>query len=133
MKKIIYILIVLGFLGGVVFLIMTPGKAGKYDTFAQCVKDNGVKFFGAFWCPHCQAQKARFSKSASKLPYIECSNPDGQTQTQICKDLGITTYPTWEFLVMSTTTNATSTERVLGELELTDIAKRTGCQLPDNI
>jgi hypothetical protein len=125
MKKFIYILIGLLFVGGVVFLIVTPArvKTGKLDSFTQCVADSGTKLYGAFWCRHCQAQKVRFGNSARLLPYIECSTPDGQGQTQVCKDAGITTYPTWQF------PNATTT--VVGEIELSEIASSTGCSLPN--
>lgn len=124
MKKIIYILITVLFVGLVVFLIVAPArvKTGKYDSFAQCIKDSGAKFYGAFWCPHCQAQKARFGVSERLLPYIECSTPDGQSQTRVCKDAGINTYPTWQFA------NSTTTE--VGEIELADLATKTGCVLP---
>ena len=138
MKKTIYIIIGLLVLAGVVFLIAAPGKAGKLDSFATCIKNSGTTFYGAFWCPHCQAQKARFGSSAHLLPYVECSNPDGQTQTQVCINKNVTTYPTWEFPVTSTTTDPTTGEvvstttiqRVVGEQELTDLARETGCVLP---
>ena len=35
-------------------------------------------------------QKAMFGKSSKYLPYVECSMPDGQNQTLVCKDKGIT-------------------------------------------
>lgn len=126
MKKYIYILIGLLFVAGVVWLIVTPGKTGapgKYDQFAQCLKDKGAIFYGAFWCPHCQSQKAKFGNSAKFLPYVECSTPDGQGQTQVCKDAGITGYPTWQF-------NASTTDRLNGEIELTTLAEKTSCVLP---
>lgn len=108
------------------WLIKTPGKPGKYDTFAQCVKDAGATFYGAFWCPHCQAQKARFGSSAKLLPYVECSTPDSKGQTQVCKDQGITTYPTWYFA----STTSTTTDVIKGEMELAEIAEKTSCVLP---
>jgi hypothetical protein len=130
MKKALYIIIAVAIIGGIVWLIMTPGKAGKYDAFAQCIKDKKtVTFFGAFWCPHCQAQKARFGKSAEYLPYVECSTPDGQRQTQECINQGIVTYPTWEFAT-GTTPSATTTTRITGEVELEKLAELTQCQLP---
>ena len=67
---------------------------GKYDTFATCLKDKGATFYGAFWCPHCQAQKKLFCSSAKLLPYVECSTADGQGQNKICTDAGIAGYPT---------------------------------------
>src|SRR3990167_6069142 len=74
--------------------VVTPGK---YDTFATCLKDSGIVFYGAFWCPHCQAQKKLFGSSAKLLPYVECSTADANGQTQICIDKKIATYQTWEF------------------------------------
>ena len=134
MKKTLYIIIGLLVLAGIVFLIVSPGriKTGKLDGFAQCIKDKGVLFYGAFWCPHCQSQKALFGNSVHLLPYIECSNPDGQSQTQACTNAGIKIYPTWDFPpgLSSSAPVSTTTQRVVGELELTDLAQKTGCVLP---
>ena len=130
MKKYIYYLIGLLVVAGIVWLIVTPGKPSQLDAFAQCIKNKKtVTFFGAFWCPHCQAQKARFGKSAEYLPYVECSTPDGQHQTQVCIDNDITTYPTWQFAT-GTTATATTTYRHVGEMELVDLAAATECPLP---
>ncbi len=126
MKKIIYIIVGILILGGIVWLVKTPGKAGKYDDFAKCIKDSGVEFYGAFWCPHCQKQKALFGKSSQYLPYIECSTPDGQGQTQVCKDKGISSYPTWFFPNSSSSTP----EKLTGEIELDVLAEKTSCALP---
>lgn len=109
------------FVALVAWLIMAPAKAGELDGFATCLKDKGAKFFGAFWCPHCQKQKAMFGRSADLLPYIECSTPDGQSQTQICKDNKIEGYPTWEFADKS---------RLSGEIPLDKLAEKTSCVLP---
>ena len=93
----------------------------KYDTFAQCLKDKGLKFYGAFWCPHCQAEKRRFGGSEKLLPYVECSTPDAKAQTQVCIDNNITGYPTWVF---------PDGTRKSGEMELADLAAKSGCALP---
>jgi hypothetical protein len=129
MNKYIYGLIGLAFLAGVTWLIITPGKPGKYDDFAKCIAspEKAVTFFGAFWCPHCQAQKARFGKSAQYLPYVECSTPDGKGQKQVCIDNGIKTYPTWQF---ATSSVSSTTQWVVGEVELEDLAEKTQCALP---
>ena len=89
-------------------LTMNTGP-GKLDGFAQ------------FWCPHCQATNKMFGKSKALLPYVECSTPDGQSQTQICKDKGINGYPTWVFPDGSVLT---------GERTLQELADKTACQLP---
>ena len=93
-----------------------PSGPGKYDQFAQCLADKGAKFYGAFWCPHCQNQKRMFgSKSAKLLPYTECSTPDGKGTTQACIDAGVKSYPTWKF--------ADGTELV-GEIPLIQLAEK---------
>lgn len=97
---------------------------GKLDAFATCLGEKGTTFYGAFWCPHCQEQKQEFGKSASKLPYVECSMPDGQRQTQVCIDRQIHGYPTWVFPV------GTSTERVERVMTLQELADKTSCKLP---
>lgn len=106
-------------------------QPGKYDNFATCLTEKGAKFYGAFWCPHCQAQKALFGKSNKFLPYIECSTPDTKGQTAICKEKGIQSYPTWSFPINSTT--STSTEEFLsGEKTFAQLAEKTGCEIPAN-
>lgn len=110
------VLIVGGF-GASIYMKTLPGK---YDGLAQCLKDKGATFYGAFWCPHCQEQKRRFGNSVELLPYVECSEPDGKTQTQICIDKGIVQYPTWIF--------ADGT-KLTGEQWPEDLAKQAGCSI----
>lgn len=81
----------------VALFVWYKATPGQYDKLATCLRDEGVTFFGAFWCPHCQAAKQAFGKSAKYLNYVECSTPDGASQNQICKDARIPGYPTWEF------------------------------------
>jgi len=105
----------------VVFKSLKNSAGEEYNEFAQCLTDNGVKMFGAFWCSHCQNQKKLFGASWNKINYIECSTPDGNSQNQICIDEKIQSYPTWEFEDKS---------RVNGELTLQELSARSGCQLP---
>ncbi len=96
---------------------VTPGQ---YDEFAQCLTNNNVKYFGAFWCPNCQKQNDLFGKSKKFIDYTECSTPNGQNQLQVCKDAGITAYPTWEFADGS---------RLLGVLSFETLSEKTGCEI----
>jgi hypothetical protein len=120
-KNIIWIVLAVIVIGGPLaywgYYMSTPGK---YDALAQCIADKGAKFYGAFWCPHCQAQKAMFGKSAKLLPYIECSNPSGNGQLQLCVDAKITNYPTWEF---------PDGERQVGEIKPADLAAKLNCTI----
>ncbi len=101
--------------------IWYDNKPGTLDGFAQCLGEKGATFYGAFWCPHCQTQKKMFGKSAKKLPYVECSTPDGKGRLPICVEKKIEGYPTWEFADGS---------REGGEVPLEKLAEKTGCELP---
>src|SRR3989344_6553003 len=72
-------------------------RPGKLDEFAKCLKDKGLIFYGAFWCPHCQNEKTLFGSSAKYLPYVECSTADSNGQLPVCKDANVKAYPTWQF------------------------------------
>jgi uncharacterized membrane protein len=77
-----------------------PEPIGPEDpttrALAEHLKEEGVLFYGASWCPHCQEQKRLFGASASRLPYIECSvaGPNAP-QSVACSQAGVRTYPTW--------------------------------------
>lgn len=123
MKKhawwIITLIVIVAFVG---LLVVEAKKPGKYDSFAQCINNSGAKFYGAWWCPHCQAQKALFGKSAKLLPYQECSDKS-QKQTKECDDLGIQGYPTWQF---------PDGTRQTGERTFAELAAKTNCPAPTN-
>lgn len=119
-KFIVFIVVVVVIIGGFGLYSSVKPQSSNLDGFAQCLKDSGAKFYGAFWCPHCQAQKKAFGSSEKYLPYIECSNPDN-TQTQICIDNKIESYPTWVFADGSS---------LSGEIPLNTLAEKTQCVLP---
>ena len=96
----------------------TAVASGPALALAQCLKQNGVVFYGAFWCPHCKAQKAEFGDAVPALPYVECSTPDGNAQTPICIQKNITSYPTWVFPDGS---------RLTGEQPLETLADKGSC------
>ncbi len=93
--------------------------ATQYDEFAQCITDAGAKFYGAWWCPHCNDQKNLFEKS-SKLPYVECQTPSRQP-IQECLDAGIESFPTWIFKDGS---------KLVGLQQFEDLAAKTNCAIP---
>jgi len=121
-KSAIAVLIIIVALALLSFWVWQNTKPGQLDDFAKCLKDKGAKFYGAFWCPHCQSQKKMFSSSQKYLPYIECSTPDGKGQLQACKDANINGYPTWEF---------SDGSREQGEVSLQKLSEKSGCQLPN--
>ena len=105
-----------------IFLLL-PKNVVRTDLepFASCIRDSGAKFYGAYWCTHCQDQKKMFGTAKNILPYVECSSSDGKSQTQICKDNNIQGYPTWIFNDGST---------LNGTISLDELASKTNCPLP---
>jgi hypothetical protein len=121
-KFIIFIILIIVIIGGIgLYFGFKTENPGKLDNFAKCINESGAKFYGTFWCPHCQDQKKEFGSSMKYLPYIECSTPDGQSQLDICKDEKIEGYPTWVFADGS---------RQSGKLPLETLRDKTQCPLP---
>lgn len=96
----------------------TPAGA---EELAECMTENGATMYGAWWCPHCEAQKELFGKAFDNIHYVECSPGGTRTMSQECQDAGIEGYPTWEFADGS---------RLGGERTLQELAEKTGCELP---
>ena len=117
----IYAVLIVAAFGGAYYLGIRSQH--KYDGFARCLTDRGVKMYGAFWCPHCTEQKEKFGASFQYAPYVECG-VKGQTsgKTQVCQDAGIQHYPTWQF--------PPTGERVERVFSLEELSDRTGCALP---
>lgn len=74
--------------------------AGPEDPQLQALAihltNTGAKFYGAYWCPRCQEQKAIFEASAKRLPYVECSSGGrGSALTKACAAEKVKSYPTW--------------------------------------
>ena len=118
---VILTLLLIIIVGGIAWLATREPAVSELDGFAQCLKDEGAIFYGAFWCPHCQDQKKLFGTAKRFLPYIECSTPSGNGQTQICIDKNIKGYPLWQF--------ADGTEQG-GLMSLAMLAEKTACVLP---
>ncbi len=119
---VIFTLIVILVIGGIISAVRKTAVESKVlEPFAQCLNDSGAKFYGAYWCPHCNQQKSLFGRAHKSLPYVECSTPDGKGQTEVCTEEGIESYPTWKFADGTTSNGVTSLEV---------LAEKTGCELP---
>jgi hypothetical protein len=112
---------ILGIITIIALLVTSSNKPANLDSFAKCLTASGAKFYGAYWCSHCQAQKLEFGKSVEFMPYVECSTPDGKGQLPVCAQQNITSYPTWVFPDGS---------RESGKIPLTELAYKTNCVLP---
>eukprot|EP00980_Cylindrotheca_fusiformis_P028682 scaffold22635_cov134-Cylindrotheca_fusiformis.AAC.10 len=79
-------------------VVYVPKKVRRQSTeqaveLAKTLRDKGVTFYGAFWCPHCSRQKELFGAEAfGYLNYVECS-PKGYGFKGQCKN--VDGYPTF--------------------------------------
>ncbi len=77
-----------------------PEESPEFDTatlenFAQCLKDKGMKFFGAHWCGWCGKQREEVGPLGQELLYIECMDEETEQMTAECQQQGIQSFPTW--------------------------------------
>lgn len=74
-----------------------PKEPGKYAETAKCLTEKGVVMYGAFWCPHCNSQKAAFGEAVQYITYQECDEKGENSDRLACLQAGVTSYPTWIF------------------------------------
>jgi hypothetical protein len=118
-KKIVLFALVLISLAALASCASAPPKDGQYAKLAQCLTSKGVKFYGAFWCPHCAEQKAIFGDDLRYITYVECDPRDPTSKPDECAAKGVKAYPTWFFPGQGTET---------GVHQPADLAKKVGCE-----
>jgi len=110
----------------IILAVLALGWVGLYfgkptpsnlDGFAQCLAAKNITMYGAYWCSHCQAQKAIFGEAFRFVNYVECT-----AEAKKCLDNGVSGYPTW---ILGDGT------RLEGERELAELSRVTGCLLPE--
>ena len=94
-------------------------KPSPYSEFAQCLTEQGLVEYAAWWCPHCAEQEELFGSAAKHINRVECSSP-GSRSFDLCPDIEST--PTWELPDGS---------RVRGQQSLSQLSELSGCQLPE--
>lgn len=73
----------------------SPASSDDLISFAQCLTDQGLTMYGAYWCPHCSAQKDLFGSAFSEINYVECAEGQADSQPERCVAAEIEAYPTW--------------------------------------
>lgn len=117
-SNLIIILVLLTIVGALAYKFLSkPTVSPQVQALAQCLADKKVVMYGANWCSHCKAQKARFGQYWKLVPYVECVD-----EPQKCIDAGVKSYPTWIF---------PDSKKLTGEQELTQLAKESGCPAPN--
>lgn len=112
----ISVVVVIAFVTG--WLVLGRGgtsEANALDGFAQCLTERGWTMYGAYWCPHCQNEKAAFGDSFKKVNYVECTKEPNR-----CVMAGIKGYPTWI---------SDDGRRLKGEQGIDGLAEASGCPL----
>ncbi|PSN15099.1 hypothetical protein C7271_21160 [filamentous cyanobacterium CCP5] len=93
----------LALISAIGLLLLAAGctqPATDSDAYAARLADHltatGAVMYGAYWCPHCEAQKELFGAAMEAIPYVEC-DPEGENaQPELCQAKNIEGYPTWE-------------------------------------
>ena len=90
-KTWIYLIISIIVISAIIYLIAAKDSSpGKYDAFATCLTEKGVKMYGTDWCHFCQEQKKKFGKSFKYIDFVDCD-----THQKECNIAGVEGYPTW--------------------------------------
>ncbi len=119
-KKIIFLSLTLIIIGSLIYVgVVNAKKPGKYDDFAKCLTEKNIKEYGAFWCPNCAKQKELFGKSFKYINYIECDARGDNAQPELCREKGITGYPSWEI----------NENFLQGVQSLNKLSEESGCEL----
>jgi len=116
-KKITLTIIVIIVLASLIYFFSYDSK--NYDNFAKCLTENGIKFYGTFWCDNCAKQKKLFGNSVQYLNYIECDSRGKNPNPELCQEKKITGYPTWEI----------NGNLVVGVQDLETLSELTNCKL----
>ncbi len=76
--------------------LLAPREDPRLAALAQHLEGMGARYYGASWCPNCQAQHRAFGAAHTRLPYVECS-PEGRggPVALACVNESIGAYPTW--------------------------------------
>lgn len=103
-----------------IFAWDTPPATGYEADLARHLAARGAIMYGAFWCPHCQEQKALFGDGARHLPYVECDPKGAGARPDLCNQASVHSYPTWVL----------GAQRREGVLSLQELAALSGFQPP---
>ncbi len=97
-----------------------PEQPSSLEEFAKCLKEKGMKFYGASWCSWCKKQKELFEEDVEYLPYVECIDEETDEVTAECQEAGISGFPTWKL---------PNGEMSSGFKSLEELSELSGCAL----
>lgn len=110
-------------LAALFYFNLIPTEEIDYDSFVQCLNENGAIMYGSEQCGICLRQKAMFGKAASKVAIVECAPDQPYSQWQLCVDKGIEGTPTWTL-----EPEGLEIKRHVGFMSVEDLAEFAGCE-----
>ncbi len=109
-------------------LILLSGCSQKevteLDSFAQCLKDEGLKMYGSMTCSICAKQKTLFGESFQYIGEVECHPRGKNPQTDLCLQKDIQKTPTWIL-----EKDGIETKRLIGYQTLEILSELSGCSM----
>jgi uncharacterized membrane protein/glutaredoxin len=81
--------------GAAIFASYPGGRTAYQTGLAQHLAQINAVMYGAYWCPACQEQKARFGAAAAQIPYVECDARGIGARPDLCQAAGVRSFPTW--------------------------------------
>jgi hypothetical protein len=106
--------------------IQESAGPSKFDGFAKCLNQNGMKMYGQYTCGVCKKQKELFGSSFNYIGEIECHPRGENPQTQLCLERDIQKTPTWLL-----EKDGEIVERLEGFQSLEALSGVSGCPLED--
>ena len=70
-------------------------SADYIEKLAKFMTEKGMIMYGAYWCPHCQAEKQLFGAAFQFVDYVECDPQGPNANPGECSAKNVTGYPTW--------------------------------------
>lgn len=101
--------------------------SGRYDTFAECVYEKGMRMYGAKTCSFCIKQRALFGDAVKYIKEIECDPRYPNAETDRCIAKKIERTPTW---IREDASGNTLKRFDPGVLSLQTLSEETECRLP---
>ncbi len=72
------------------------GSEQSRMALAEHLTASGAKLYSTFWCPYCRKQEQMFGAAMAKLPSVECDPEGKNSQTALCRQAGVSGFPSWE-------------------------------------
>ena len=118
--------------GGAVYLIQNSegDEEGKYDTFAQCLYDNGLRMYGSVTCASCAKQRAMFGASFEFVREVECDPRNDHAEVDRCIEKDIEHTPTW---ILEDEEGNTIEKLPAGIVDLEKLGEVAGCPFEEDV